>query len=99
MRNLEATIEPAETGPETKTIVVGAHYDSVRRRTGANDNGSGTAAVLELARLLKDLRPRPHAPAAGAVRERGAALFPDRGHGQLPLRRAAGRSATNPSRR
>jgi hypothetical protein len=57
VRNLEATIEPAQAGPETKTIVVGAHYDSIQAAPGANDNGSGTAAVLELARLLKDLRP------------------------------------------
>jgi Zn-dependent M28 family amino/carboxypeptidase len=36
--------------------VVGAHYDSIDDAPGANDNGSGTAAILELARLLKDLR-------------------------------------------
>jgi Zn-dependent M28 family amino/carboxypeptidase len=35
-------------------IVVGAHYDSVPGSPGANDNGSGVAAVLELARLLND---------------------------------------------
>jgi len=35
-------------------VVVGAHYDSVLGSPGANDNGSGVAAVLELARLLKD---------------------------------------------
>ena len=57
VRNLEATIEPTESGPETKTVVVGAHYDSVADAPGANDNGSGTAAVLELARLLKALHP------------------------------------------
>jgi Zn-dependent M28 family amino/carboxypeptidase len=57
VRNLEATIEPQENGPHTRTIVVGAHYDSIADAPGANDNGSGVAAVLELARLLKDLRP------------------------------------------
>ncbi len=36
-------------------ILVGAHYDSVLGSPGANDNASGTAAILELARLL-----RPH---------------------------------------
>ena len=36
-------------------IVVGAHYDSARGTPGANDNASGVAAVLELARLLRDL--------------------------------------------
>jgi len=33
-------------------IVVGAHYDSVIGATGANDNGSGVAAVLELAKIF-----------------------------------------------
>jgi len=33
-------------------VLVGGHYDSVRGSPGANDNASGTAAVLELARLL-----------------------------------------------
>ncbi len=33
-------------------MVVGAHYDSVAGTRGANDNASGTAAVLEVARLL-----------------------------------------------
>ena len=37
-------------GPFT---VVGAHYDSVYECPGANDNASGVATVLELARLLK----------------------------------------------
>ncbi len=32
-------------------VVVGAHYDSFRDRPAANDNASGTAALLELARL------------------------------------------------
>jgi Zn-dependent M28 family amino/carboxypeptidase len=32
-------------------VVVGAHYDSVAGCPGANDNGSGVAAVLELARV------------------------------------------------
>ncbi len=33
-------------------VVVGAHYDSVHGSPGANDNATGVAAVLELARLL-----------------------------------------------
>lgn len=38
--------------PDAGTIVVGAHYDSVARSPGADDNASGVAVVLELARLL-----------------------------------------------
>jgi hypothetical protein len=56
VRNIEVVIEPAHPDAGTKTIVVGAHYDSYDDTPGANDNGSGTAAVLELARLLADLR-------------------------------------------
>src|SRR5205823_14399609 len=40
-------------GPRRDEIVaVGGHYDSVLGSPGANDNATGTAAVLELARLL-----------------------------------------------
>lgn len=35
------------------TLVVGAHYDSVRGSPGANDNGSGVVAALALARRVK----------------------------------------------
>jgi len=54
VRNIEIVIEPATAG--AGTLIVGAHYDSYRDSPGANDNGTGTAAVLELARLLADLR-------------------------------------------
>lgn len=40
-------------GPETpERIVVGAHYDTAGPQPGADDNASGVAGVLELARLL-----------------------------------------------
>jgi Zn-dependent M28 family amino/carboxypeptidase len=39
-------------------VVVGAHYDSVIGSPGANDNGSGVAALIEIARLLAQARPR-----------------------------------------
>lgn len=38
----------------TKKLIISAHYDSAEDSVGANDNGSGVAAVLELARILKD---------------------------------------------
>ena len=56
VRNIEAVLEPAEAGAQT--LVVGAHYDSWGPSPGANDNGSGTAAVLELARTLARLKGR-----------------------------------------
>jgi Zn-dependent M28 family amino/carboxypeptidase len=51
VRNIEVTICGA-TKPN-EVVVIGAHYDSVRGCPGANDNASGVAAVLEIARLLK----------------------------------------------
>jgi Peptidase family M28 len=43
--NIEAEIP----GTRPEIIVIGAHYDSVFGSPGANDNGSGAAAVLALA--------------------------------------------------
>jgi hypothetical protein len=50
----------ARTGdrPQRDVVVVGAHYDSVPFTTGANDNASGTAAVLALARRFAKAHPR-----------------------------------------
>lgn len=39
-------------GESDRTIVLGAHYDSVPEGPGANDNASGVSTVLELARVL-----------------------------------------------
>jgi hypothetical protein len=41
------------TCPE-RMFVVGAHYDSVSAGPGADDNASGVAGMLEIARVLKD---------------------------------------------
>lgn len=56
VRNLEVVIEPARA--DAPTLVVGAHYNSCMDAPGANDNATGTAAVIELARSLADLRGR-----------------------------------------
>ena len=44
--NIEAEIH----GTQPEIVLVGAHYDSVVGSPGANDNGSGVAALLALAR-------------------------------------------------
>ena len=54
VRNIEVVIEAANK--DAPTLVIGAHYDSYGEAPGADDNGSGTAAVIELARSLADLR-------------------------------------------
>ena len=52
VRNLQVTM-PSAANPGQCVVVVGAHYDSAQHTPGANDNGSGSAALLELARSLK----------------------------------------------
>jgi hypothetical protein len=64
-RNIVATLNG--TQPGTGVIVIGAHYDSIdwndransaNWAPGADDNGSGVAAVIEIARILSQNRPR-----------------------------------------
>ncbi len=54
--NLAVEIE-GQTKPED-IVLLGAHYDTVPDSPGANDNGSGVAALLEIARELRNFRPR-----------------------------------------
>jgi Zn-dependent M28 family amino/carboxypeptidase len=49
-RNLEVTRRGRERPDEI--LLVGAHYDTVAGSPGANDNGSGVAALLEIARTF-----------------------------------------------
>lgn len=57
VRNIEAFIPAARAPSGAPSLVVGAHYDSAGIAPGANDNATGAAAVLELARLLADFQP------------------------------------------
>ncbi len=56
VKNIEVRIEGLRL--PKKDFVVGAHYDSVAGSPGADDNGTGTVALLELARLLQSSRPQ-----------------------------------------
>ena len=49
--NLEASLPGTELPEEH--VIVGAHYDTVEGSPGADDNASGVAVLLELARRLK----------------------------------------------
>jgi aminopeptidase YwaD len=52
-------LQPAVAVRENAPIlIIGGHYDSVPAGPGANDNASGTAVMMELARVLKDRYPR-----------------------------------------
>jgi hypothetical protein len=55
VRNIDVVIEPSASIRNPDVVVIGAHYDSAPGTPGANDNASGVGAVLELARLLRDL--------------------------------------------
>jgi Zn-dependent M28 family amino/carboxypeptidase len=46
-------------GRSDRTVVVGAHLDSVGAGPGINDNGSGTAAILETALQMAELGIEP----------------------------------------
>lgn len=51
--NIEARrLNSGGKGQPGGVYVFGAHYDSVTQCPGANDNGSGVAAVLEMARII-----------------------------------------------
>jgi Zn-dependent M28 family amino/carboxypeptidase len=50
-RNLQAELAGGDRAAEI--VVVGAHYDTAGPYPGANDNASGVAAVLELARIMR----------------------------------------------
>jgi len=70
--NVVGVLEGSDRLLKNETIVIGAHYDHLGRggagslaprsgeiHHGADDNASGTAGVLELARVLTSQRPRP----------------------------------------
>ncbi len=70
--NVIGVLEGSDRLLKNETIVIGAHYDHLGRggsgslaqrsgeiHHGADDNASGTAGMLELARMLTSQRPRP----------------------------------------
>jgi Zn-dependent M28 family amino/carboxypeptidase len=59
MKVRSANLEITRRGKQypDEIILLGAHYDSVRGSPGANDNGSGVAALLELSRLFSAITP------------------------------------------
>lgn len=67
LESLLVTIDPLNAGPIAGWIMICAHYDSISNRSpgwnpsttpapGADDNGTGTAALLEYARILSQNR-------------------------------------------
>jgi len=54
--NIEVEIRGKERADEI--VIIGGHYDSVITSPGANDNATGAAATLELARLFAGKAPK-----------------------------------------
>jgi alkaline phosphatase isozyme conversion protein len=48
-----ANIVAVKTGTSSQEIIVGAHYDSTDAGPGADDNASGVAVMLEVAKLVQ----------------------------------------------
>ena len=44
-------------GSDRRVVVIGAHYDTAPGTPGADDNASGVAVLLELARILRNFAP------------------------------------------
>ena len=55
-KNVLAELPGRDDG--ANTIVVGAHLDSVNAGPGINDNGSGSASILETAIQMAKVKPR-----------------------------------------
>lgn len=93
LTNVVGIIPGIEMASTRKTVVIGAHYDHLgfgwpsvqggdegRLHPGANDNASGIALLLELAKILKKGKPLRHsivfvAFTGGEVGHRGARHF------------------------
>jgi len=52
-------IADSRGGDPNKVVVVGAHLDSVVAGPGINDNGSGSATILEIAEEMAELKVKP----------------------------------------
>jgi Zn-dependent M28 family amino/carboxypeptidase len=52
-------IAETKQGNAKNVVMAGAHLDSVTEGHGINDNGSGSAALLETAEAVADMKPKP----------------------------------------
>lgn len=63
--NLVAKVEGSDPELKKEVVIVGAHYDHMGKKIrgqlypGADDNASGTAGVIELARAFQNLQVKP----------------------------------------
>ena len=57
--NTIAEIPGTDPALKDEVVILGAHFDSVAAATGATDNATGCAAIMEAARILKTLGVKP----------------------------------------
>lgn len=53
-RTTRNVIAETQDGDPNRVVVIGAHLDSVTRGPGINDNGSGSATILEIAEVFAE---------------------------------------------
>ena len=70
VRSTRNVIAETPTGDPDNVVMAGAHLDSVIDGPGINDNGSGSAALVEIARQISRLGIDPDAQAALRLVER-----------------------------
>lgn len=54
---VENVLAESKTGDPNNVLMLGAHLDSVQRGPGINDNGSGSAVLLEVAEQFAKVKP------------------------------------------
>jgi carboxypeptidase Q len=57
--NLVAEIPGTDPALKDEVVMIGAHFDSVGTGTGATDNATGSAAMMEAMRILEAIGARP----------------------------------------
>jgi carboxypeptidase Q len=57
--NLIADIPGTDPKLKDEVVIIGAHFDSVAAATGATDNATGSAAMMEAMRIIKTLGLQP----------------------------------------
>jgi Zn-dependent M28 family amino/carboxypeptidase len=92
--NIEAILPGPNLDTHLETIVIGAHYDSVPGSPGANDNGTGVAAILALADILKSSQPQRNIRFVAFANEESP-YFNGEGMGSLNFARACKRANEN----
>jgi Zn-dependent M28 family amino/carboxypeptidase len=58
-RQTTNVLADSKKGDASKTLIVGAHLDSVLAGPGINDNGSGTSTILEIAEEMAEAGTKP----------------------------------------